>query len=118
VKDGADTKGLYVTGWSWSAYAYRLENQLRSSVRSELDRQGKEPLVYVYVVVGGDVFGAPISPDVNAKAVADQRFLEGAKDAPVAGVELEITGRAFGMAFQRTPPLGADVGVAVLRSET
>lgn len=118
VKDGADAKGLYVTGWSWSAYAYRLENQLRSTVRSNLGPQGKEPLVYVYVVVGNDVFGAPISPDVNAKAVAEQRFLDKAKDVSIVSAEAEITGRDFGMAFQRTPLLGADVGVAVLRSET
>jgi hypothetical protein len=118
VKDGADVKGVYLTGWSWSSYAYRLENQLRSAVRSALGPTDKEPLVYVYVVVEQHVYGAPVSPDVNARAIAEQRVLEKTKDASIVSAELEITGREFGLAFQRTPALGANVGVAVLRSET
>lgn len=116
--DGA-VKGLYVTGWSLSSYAYRLENQLRSEVRSGLKEREKEPLVYVFVLAGGRVYGAPITPDVNAKALAEQGLpgkLAGA-DAPQE-LELEITGREFGAAYARAPALGPDVGIAVLRSET
>lgn len=116
IGEPGNAKGLYVTGWSWSGYAYRLENQLRSSVRSA-DAEEKDPLVYVYVVVGGEVYGAPISPEVNARAVQNERFLERAKDL-VLSEEREITGREFGIAFVRTPALGSDVGIAVLRSET
>ena len=52
VSAAGQLKGLYVTGWSFSAYAYRLENQLRSQIRSSLEAQDKQPLVYVFVVVG------------------------------------------------------------------
>lgn len=118
VKTDDRVTGVYATGWSWSAYAYRLENQLRSTVRSSLKEKEKEPLLYVYVVVGSDVYGAPVSPEVNARAVAEQRFLEKAKGETPVTAEAEITGRVFGIAFRRTPRLGSDVGVAVLRSET
>lgn len=110
-------KGLYVTGWSFSAYAYRLENQLRSHVRSSLDKEDKEPLVYVFVVVDGKAFGAPITPEVNAQAVEQQAFIKAEAKTP-ATAELEITGREFGAAFVSTPGLGKGAGIAVLRSET
>jgi len=107
-------RGLYVTGWSWSAYAYRLENAARSVVRSE----SKEPLVYVYLVVGDAVYGAPTSPDVNANAIQEQKPLDKLQgDAPFTA-ELEITGRDFGLAVRAAPALGSDVAIAVLRSET
>lgn len=119
---GSDAvRGLYATGWSWSAYAYRLENQLRSSVRSALRERENEPLVYVYVVAGKEVFGAPISPEINAHMVAKQNFTaaSGANGgSEPATLQLEITGRDFGMAFLGTPSLGSDVGIVVLRSET
>jgi hypothetical protein len=115
--DGA-VKGLYVTGWSFSAYAYRLENQLRSQVRSGLKEQEKEPLVYVFVVVEAKAYSAPITPEVNARAIEAQEFQKKpASRAPIK-VELEITGRDFGAAYLPTPELGKDTGVAVLRSET
>jgi hypothetical protein len=115
--DGA-VRGLYVTGWAWSAYAYRLENAVRGAVRSELAKSSKEPLVYVYVLADGQAHGAPISPDVNAKAITDlQPLSKITGDAPFSA-ELEITGRDFGLAVRKTPMLGPDTGVAVLRSET
>lgn len=119
VKSDGKVVGLYVTGWSWSAYAYRLENHLRGNVRSELSQNDKEPLLYVFVVVEKKVFGAPVSPDVNRKVVADRDFISdpSARNGPVSA-ETEITGRDFGMAFVRVPGLGDGVGLAVLRSET
>jgi hypothetical protein len=76
VVKGSETIGVYATGWSWSAYAYRLENQLRSSVKSDAAaNQTKEPLVYVYVVVEKEAYGAPISPDVIAKAITSGGLL-------------------------------------------
>jgi hypothetical protein len=108
-------KGLYVTGWSWSAYAYRLENSVRGAAR---DEGAKEPLLYVYVVVENDVYGAPISPEVNAQKIAEQKPLDKIQgDAPFTA-ELEITGRDFGLAVRAAPALGPKVGIAVLRSET
>lgn len=112
-------KGLYVTGWSFSAYAYRLENQLRSHVRSSLEAQTKEPLVYVFVVVEGRAYGAPITPDINARAVEQQAFGQKTRGEPGPHkAELEITGRDFGAAYMATPALGKGAGIAVLRSET
>lgn len=119
VMKGSEVAGIYATGWSWSAYAYRLENQLRSRVKSESQQSGsKEPLVYVYVVVDKDAFGAPISPEVNAKAVKDSGLMGRASGTSVADTAQEIEGRDFGIALRRVPALGADVAIAVVRSET
>jgi hypothetical protein len=118
VKVGEEVKGLYVTGWSWSAYAYRLENAVRTEVRGKLEENGKMPLLYAYMIVGGAVYGAPVSPDVNLKTIADAKLLGQLKGDEPLGIELEITGREFGLAAARVPSLGNDVAVAVLRSET
>jgi len=119
VMKGAEVGGVYATGWSWSAYAYRLENQLRSTVKSEASAAGtREPLVYVYVVVDKEAYGAPISPEVNAKAVKDSGLLGRASGESVVDAAQEIEGRDFGIALKRVPALGADVAIAVVRSET
>jgi hypothetical protein len=118
IGQGASVRGLYVSGWSWSAYAYRLENAARSTARTGVEKGGKVPLVYVYVVVGPDVFGAPISPDVNAKAVKDLGLSSKVRAGAPFTAELELTGRVFGLAAVRAPDLGDDVVIALLRSET
>ena len=118
VADGAVVKGLYVTGWSWSAYAYRLERALSSNLHSELSEGQKMPLVYVYVIVDKDVFGTPISPEVNAHAIAALAPLTNASATAPTSFELEIAGREFGLAVELSPDLGKNVAVAVLRSET
>lgn len=119
VMKGTEVAGVYATGWSWSAYAYRLENQLRSTVKSESAAAGtKEPLVYVYVLVEKEAFGAPISPDVNAKAIKDSGLFARATGESVVDTAQEIEGRDFGIAVKRVPALGADVAIAVVRSET
>jgi hypothetical protein len=118
VQDGSVVKGLYVTGWSWAAYAYRLERNLSSNLRSELSQGQKLPLVYVYVIVDKDVFGTPISPEVNAQAIAAVSPLTNASASAPTSFELEIAGRDFGLAVELTPDLGKNVAVAVLRSET
>jgi hypothetical protein len=119
VSKGSEVAGLYATGWSWSAYAYRLENQLRSTVKSEArESQGKEPLVYVYVLVDSEAYGAPISPDVNAKAIKQSGLMGRASGEAVVDQALEIEGRDFGLALRRVPELGSNVAISVLRSET
>ena len=111
--------GVYASGWSWSAYAYRLENALRSDIRSKLKNDNeKVPLVYVYIVVGKSVFGAPVSPEINAEAIRKQSTLEKTSGESVFSTAVEITGRDFGLSVQRAPTLGDDVAIAVLRSET
>jgi len=118
VLSGTEVKGLYVTGWSWAAYARRLEFALASNLRSALAEGQKMPLVYVYLIVGKEVFGAPISPEVNARAIAQLSPLSNASATTPSSFELEIAGREFGLALELTPDLGKDVAVAVLRSET
>ncbi len=118
VGAAGQVRGLFVTGWSWSAYAYRLENQLRSQVKAELAQGSKEPLLYVYVVVEKEVFGAPISPEVNAKKIADSGLLGRAQGEAVVDAAEEIEGRDFGIALRRVPALGSGVAIAVVRSET
>jgi hypothetical protein len=108
---------LYVTGWSWSGYAYRLENSLRSSVQSK-EQSAKLPLLYVYLVVGNEAYGAPISPEVNARAIRDLAPLSKLGPDGAYKTHLEITDRDFGLGVQRAPELGKNVAVAVLRSET
>ena len=111
-------RAVYATGWSWSAYAYRLENALRSAARGKEGEGQKVPLLYAYVVVGGAVYGAPVSPDVNAKAIAEQGVLGKLHGTEPMTAELEITGRGFGLGAARVPELGDDVAIVVLRSET
>jgi len=109
---------LYVSGWSWSAYAYRLETALRSNILSNTKEGGKVPLTYVYVIVGNQAYGAPISPTVNAQAILKQKPLAGATATAPFSVALEIENRQFGLAVVPLEKLGKDVGIAVLRSET
>jgi hypothetical protein len=118
IKQGDAVQALYVTGWSWSAYAYRLENALRGNVKSSTSEQEKLPLLYVYMIVDGAVYGAPISPEVNAQAIRNQAPLgKLGPDGSFAG-QLEITDRDFGLGVQRAAALGPKVAIAVLRSET
>jgi hypothetical protein len=118
VRTGSTTLGLYATGWSWSAYAYRLENSLRSAARSAASSPQKEPLLYAFVIVDADVYGAPVSPDVNARAVHDHAPIDQLHAGAPFTAELEITGRSFGLAAELAPDLGSKVAIAVLRSET
>jgi hypothetical protein len=118
VRIAGATVALYATGWSWSAYAYRLENAVRSAARGAMSDPGKMPLLYAYVIVEQDVYGAPISPEVNARAVHDQSPLAKLKGHEPWSVELDITGRGFGLAAELVPELGDKVAIAVLRSET
>jgi hypothetical protein len=117
--DGA-TKGLYVTGWSWSSYAYRLEFAIRGKLRSELagKHDVNEPLVYVFVIVDKTAYGAPVSPEVSRSAVAGSDPLGKTKGEETSTFPIDITGRTYGLAVRRTPVLGQAVGIAVLRSET
>lgn len=118
VRVDGEPRGVYVAGWSWSAYAYRLETALRSKVLTESQQGDKIPLLYVYVVVGKDVFGAPVAPVVNAKAIAELDPIAKLQEGQPFTAEMKIEGRAFGLAVLPVTQLGDDVAIAVLRSET
>lgn len=110
--------GYFVSGWSWSSYAYRLEMALRSEVLTSTKTGEKVPLLYVYLLVGPNTYGAPVSPLVNGKALQKLNPLEHLKKEQVWITPIEIERRQFGVAFERITELGDDVVLAVLRSET
>jgi len=118
IQQGGEKFGYYVTGWSWSAYAYRLQMALRSAILSRTKEGDKVPLTYVYVVTGDKVFGAPTAPMVTAQAIRDMKPLEKLKSTPVYGEVREIERRVFGLVFGLAPVLGPNVAVAIVRSET
>jgi len=109
--------GVYVTGWAWSLYARRLEEALKSHLLDG-DKSAKQPLFYVYCVVGKNAYGTRPSPEVNAQAIQALDPLAHVDATGAFRAELEITGRWFGLAAKAVPELGPDVMVAVLRSET
>ncbi|HEX6765720.1 MAG TPA: hypothetical protein VF103_09590 [Polyangiaceae bacterium] len=118
VRVGGTARALYVTGWSWSAYAYRLQTSLRSSVGSARAENEKMPLIYAFVVVDGGVYGPRDAPDVNLRAISDAKVLDKAHGSEPFGAELDITGRPFGLGAVLVPELGEKTAIAVLRSET
>lgn len=119
VRIGEQVKGVYVTGWSWSAYARSLEFALRGQVESELvGAKVNVPLLYVFVLVDKEAFGSPEAPHVNATAIAERDPLGNLEADGSYGALLQITGRTFALGARPAPDLGARVGLAVLRSET
>ncbi|MBN2194162.1 MAG: hypothetical protein JW751_15200 [Polyangiaceae bacterium] len=117
VTYGGQVRALYVTGWSWSAYAKRLQNAVRGDVLQSLAKGKNEPLIYVVLLAGKDVYGWE-TPEVNIQAVAQLDLpakLTG--PAPVAEV-IDLTGRRWGVAAKAAPALGKGIAIAVLRSET
>jgi hypothetical protein len=118
VRSEGSTRALYVTGWSWSAYAYRLQTSLRSAVAAERKEHDGMPLLYTFVLVEGAVYAARDVPDVNIETVKNAKLVEKARGRDAVSQELEITGRSFGLAAVLVPELGDKVALAVLRSET
>lgn len=115
--DKGGLKGAFLTGWSFRAYVYRLEQSAKMSVTSVAEKAGKKhaPLVYIYVVKGKTAYGAPGTPDVNAKKAEELDLLGKTSAGPYRG-QAEITGRVFGIAAQRLPEMGDDAVLTVLAS--
>lgn len=119
IKDDKGTaKGMFLTGWSFRSFAYHLEETAKRHVNDATKKAGKKltPIVYVFMIKGKTAYGAPLTPDVNAQAIEGLGLLEKTAAGPFR-TNLEITGRVFGAAAQRTPELGDDAAVAVLLSE-
>ena len=122
VRDGQSVvRGMFVSGWSLRRFAYHLEEALKHDLVSEALKAGeartKVPLIYVFVFAGPKVYGAPVTPLVNAQALEGLDLLGKTANDVVFHQQLEITGRGYGLAARRAPKMGPDVGVAVLRSE-
>lgn len=119
VEVDGKVQGLYVTGWAWSSYAFRLEFSLRNRVTTELaGRRENLPLLYAFALVRGAAYGAPESPQVNADAIGELRPLEHLDASGSFSTLLKITGRTFALGVQATPELAEGVAIGVLRSET
>jgi hypothetical protein len=111
-------RALYVTGWAWTSYAYRLEFALRGQTDIELRGTRKNvPLLYVFVIVGSDVYGSPAAPEVNARAIGEREPLQHLAADGSFSTLLEITGRTFALAVHSAFELAPGVAIAVLRSE-
>jgi hypothetical protein len=118
ITNSTQTVGLFVSGWSWASYAYRLEMALRSQVLGETKEGEKVPLLYVYIVVGDQAYGAPVSPVVNGEEIVKLHPLEKAKGKEMWTGPIEITRRPFGLGLKHLPQMGEHIVLAVLRSET
>lgn len=119
VRIGGQVRGLYVTGWAWSSYAYRLEFSLRSKITGELQgTRTNVPLLYAFVLVGSEVYSAPESPEVNARSIAERQPLKNITPAGTYAAVFDITGRTFALGVELAPDLGEGVALGVLRSET
>lgn len=118
VKDGGgELKGMFVTGWSFRAYAYRLQEAARRDLLEITKRDGLKsmPLLYVFAWKGSKAYGEKLTPDVNAEAVEKLDLPAKTASGPWSGT-VDIAGRTFGVAAERTPELAPDAGVAALVS--
>jgi hypothetical protein len=116
-------RGIYATGWSMRRFAYHLEEALKHDLNAEALRSGdkklaKLPLLYVFVLAGGKVYGAPVTPLVNSETLEKLDLMSKTAGDAVYHQTIEITERGFGLAARRAPKMGADIAIAVLRSET
>jgi hypothetical protein len=118
ILDAGKPRGLYVTGWGWSAYARRLQLAVVSEVQDQLQAGQNEPLVYVIVVVGDKSYGWDV-PDVTLEYVNGLDLTSKVEGDAVYGEVAEITGRKWGIAGTLLPVF-ADTKVVgvVARSET
>jgi hypothetical protein len=118
VQDGDKVKGMFVTGWSFRLFARHLEETAKRHLIEATQKEKKKnvPIVYVFMVKAGKAYGTPLAPDVNAETIESLGVIEKTAAGPFR-TNLEITGRGFGLAVQRTPELGADAALAVLLSE-
>jgi hypothetical protein len=118
VKDAkAGLAGLFVTGWSFRRFAYHLEETAKHDVVEAARQSGRPaPLIYAFALKGPKVYGAPLTPDVDAEALEKLDVFGKTASGPFRG-RLEITGRTYGVAAARTPKFAPDTGVAVIVSD-
>ncbi len=111
---------VLVTGWSYRYFARHLQEALKTHLIDAAKAAGQEgrlPIYYVAVFDRAGVYAAPLTPEVDTKALAGQDLATKTTTGPYIGT-VTIDDRAFGLAAQRTPKLAADTGVVILRSET
>ncbi len=119
VRADGSMGALLVTGWSYRYFSRHLQEALKTHLLDEAKaggNEGKLPVYYVAVFDRGGVYPAPLTPDVNGKALANEGLVDKTAGGPCRGT-INITDRAFGYAARRTPKLAPDTGVVVLRTE-
>jgi hypothetical protein len=112
-------RAIFVTGWTYRYFARHLQESLKDRLTDQAKKtgdEGKIPVFYVAVFDKTGVYPAPLTPQVDEKALGEQGLLEKTAGGPAQGT-LTITDRAFGWAAMRTPKLAPDTGIVVLRSE-
>ncbi len=117
--DQSKVVGLFITGWSYRRFATHLQEVLKDNFQTALKKSGdtgKLPVFYVAVFDASGVYSERTTPKVDEQALIDAKLVEKTKSGPYQGT-MTITERDFGYAAKRTPKLGEDTGVVVLRSE-
>jgi hypothetical protein len=118
-KEDGSVGGLFVTGWSYRLFARHLEQALKTELTEEAKKNGAEgklPIFYVAVFDKTGVYSAPLTPDVDEKAMGQADLVTKTAKGAFQGTTT-ITDRGFGYAATRVEKLGSETGVVVLRSE-
>jgi hypothetical protein len=119
LRENGATGALLVTGWSYRYFSRHLQEALKThllDVAKAAGDEGKIPVFYVAVFDRSGVFPAPLTPDINEKALAGEGLVAKTASGPAQGT-VTIADRDFGYAALRTANLAADTGVVVLRTE-
>src|SRR5271154_5200216 len=119
VRENGSTGALLVTGWSYRYFSRHLQEALKTHLLDEAKaagNEGKLPVYYVAVFDKAGVYPAPLTPDINEKALANEGLAAKTESGPAQGT-LTIADREFGYAALRAPKLAPDTGVVVLRTE-
>jgi hypothetical protein len=119
AREDGSVGALLVTGWTYRYFARHLQESLKDRLADRAkakDGEDKIPVFYVAVFDKSGAYCAPLTPQVDEKALEAQDLVGKTASGAYQGT-LNITDRAFGFAAQRTPKLASDTGVVVLRSE-
>ena len=114
-KDDGSVAGIVVTGWSFRRFAFHLQETLKHDLETKQQNQ-KLPVLYIAVFDKSGAYSAPQTPQINEKTLADLDLVTKTAAGPARGTTT-IDDRAFGWAAARVPTMGAEIGIAVLRSE-
>jgi hypothetical protein len=118
-KDDGTPGGLFVTGWSYRYFARHLSEVLRNDLLEQAKKDGNPGKIAIHYVAMFDksgVYSAPLTPDVNEKAMTGLDLVGKTSAGPAQGA-VTITDRVFGYAAVRLPKIAPETGVVVLRSE-
>jgi hypothetical protein len=118
-RENGSTGAVLVTGWTYRYFARHLQESLKDRLGEQIKARGgdgKMPVFYVAVFDKSGVYSAPLTPQIDEKALEEQDLVARTANDRFQGT-LNITDRAFGFAAQRTPKLAPDTGIVVLRSE-